>query len=261
MLQPATLAKAALTAVSLTALISGPAAIAAEFPSNGSANSEASNNIRFGGSSIGRFGPPDIDEAIDPDAMFSVERPAFDTEVFVLGEPGPDSMPNRLTFSGNRFDAGLDQVFSVGTLSYLNGQTFEGTNVSSVPLEISLSLTEPADHGFDVDYRFGFDLTPNVGEADSADQLTISERPEEHRFSVDEQDYQLDVLGFSQDRGATFVSSLQVPEDSTTQSLLFAQMRLVASGINDDTPTEVPEPSVLAGLLMIGGCFLKKRAA
>ena len=251
MLHPAILAPAALTAVSLTLFLPNTSALAVD----------SSQDALFSGSGSGSFGVPTIDESIDPDAMFSIERGSPETETFVLGEPGPDSMPNRLSFSGNSFEAAIDQTFAVGSLSYLNGQTYGGTHVSSVPLAINLKLDQPVNNRPSISYHFGFDLTPNDNSPTSADRLMISENPETQTFTVSARDYQLDVLGFSQDNGTTFANSLQVSEDSIVESTLFAQIQLAAASLDENIPAEIPEPASISGLLLLGGCFLirKKR--
>ena len=252
MLHSAILAKASLLVVSLTVLLSG----------NATAASAVDTNSRFIGDSSSRFGLPSINEETDPDAMFSTERLSPKVETFLWGEPGPNSMQNSLTFSGTQFETNLDQTFSVGTLSYLNGQTFEGTNVTSVPLEVSFDFIEPAGQQVQAAYQFGFNLTPNDEAANSADRLTVMKQPDAQTFTIADQSYQLDLLGFSRDNAVSFADSFLVPEDSVAQSTLFARIRLAASSTpNPESPVAVPEPSMMMGLLALGGYCLRKRIA
>lgn len=215
----------------------------------------------FVGESRGSFGAPTVDPAIDSEATFRVEKTSPQTEDFLLGEPGPDSAPNRLSFSGQAFSVAPQQTFSVGTLTYRNGQTFEGTNVSSVPLGIRLNLTQPLQAQRSFAYRFTFDLTPNTDQTGSADSLVISENPAPQAVLLQEETFSIELLGFSADNGNTFTRSFQIPEDQSIDSTLFAQIVPVPVDITapDSHPTKVPEPAILPGLLALGAFVRLKR--
>lgn len=241
MLHPINIIKAAFAAAVLTA-------------SMPSVNAQAA--ALFTGDSRGTFGTPLIDPSVDFEAMFSIENPDPQTEAFLLGEPGPNSTPNRLSFTGQEFSASPQQAFSVGSLTYRNGQTFEGTNVSSVPLSISLNLVQPLQTQRSFDYRFTFNLTPNTNSTGSADSLTISENPAAQRLFIQQEKFSVELLGFSPDNGSTFTRSFQVPEDQSTSSTLFAQIKPEQIDIQQpEVPTEVPEPAVLSGLLILGAAI------
>ncbi|MGB3300073.1 MAG: choice-of-anchor K domain-containing protein [Phormidesmis sp.] len=236
----------------------------------------------FMGDSNGTFGSPTIDSSVDSAATFSIEKPNSETESFVSGEPGDGSMPNKLTFVRRSFSALPNQAFSIGSLSYLNGQTFSGTNVSSVPISISLNLLEPAQTQ-QFEYSFMFNLTPNADTHSSADSLTISDNPTPQAFTLAQETYQLKVLGFSADNGVTFTRQFQVPEDQAINSVLFAQIEKEDSmpepptkptepespiqqpteptepPVQPTEPTEVPEPVLLSGLLAGGSVILLKK--
>ncbi len=241
----------------------------------------------FLGDSSGTFESPLVDQSVDPEATFSTEKPNPQSETFVLGRPGSGSMPNMLTFWSNSFAAVPEQAFAVGNLTYLNGQTFTGTHVSSVPLSIQLSLAESAQAQRTFKYTFGFDLTPNTNPGGSADNLLVSDNPQAQTFKFDQKLYSLALLGFSPDGGATFSRIFEVPEDRTISSTLYAQIKLASPehvsgqppvmppaippemppetlpempfGPPSETPVEVPEPAAVAGLLMLGGALLSKR--
>lgn len=218
------------------------------------ANAQAA--ILFSGSSRGTFGEPLVDPSIDSEATFRVENPTPQTEAFLLGAPGPDSVPNQLAFTGEEFSVATQQSFSVGTLTYQNGQTFQGTNVSGVPLSISLNLAQPSQAQRSFDYQFTFSLTPNIEQVSSADNLVISENPDPQSFSIGEESFSIELLGFSSDNGATFTRSLQVAEDQSISSILFAQIEAESVTIGqpespNGQPIEVPEPALLSGLFVI----------
>ena len=210
------------------------------------------------GSSNGSFGTPLIDPSIDSESVFSIEQPDLRTEIFTVGEPGEGSMSNKLTFTGIDFSANSDQAFSIGNLTYLNGQTFSGTNVSSVPLGVGINLLQPAQTQQQFEYRFAFNLTPNTDTGGSADSLSISENPSPQIFTVGQETYSVEILGFSPDDGATFARSFQVPEDQSIDGSLFAKVKLASmtgGGPRNEQPTDIPEPTAIAGLLVIAGAM------
>ncbi|MEO1392971.1 MAG: choice-of-anchor K domain-containing protein [Cyanobacteria bacterium J06634_5] len=245
MLYYAHLASAAFTAASLILLLPFSHAQAANL---------------FTGNGSGTFGTPLIDPDIDPDAAFSTENPREGSETFVLGEPGPGSMPNKLAFQGLPFESSANQAFKIGSLSYFNGQTFQGTNVSSVPFNISLNFTQPTESEQPFSYQFRFDLTPNEGES-SEDRLSISNNPAPQILDTQEASYRIELLGFSPDDGNSFTQSFQAPEDEVISSTLFAQIKLAT--IKQDTepflPVDIPEPAMLPGLLLLSGTLLRKK--
>lgn len=209
----------------------------------------------FVGSSRGTFGTPLVDPSIDAEATFRTETPNLLTELFFLGEPGPDSTPNQLSFTSQNFSVPSQEPFSIGTLTYRNGQTFQGTNVSSVPLNVSLNLIQPSQTQRDFDYRFTFSLTPNVEDSDSADRLTISENPAPQILSTQEGAFRIELLGFSLNAGTTFTRNFQISEDQSVSSTLFAQIQPEVIQQPDDVdpkqPMQVPEPSLITGFLML----------
>ncbi|MFK8182606.1 MAG: choice-of-anchor K domain-containing protein [Phormidesmis sp.] len=219
----------------------------------------------FVGESRGAFGAPTVDPSIDSEATFRVENPSPQTEDFLLGEPGQDSAPNRLSFTGQGFSVLSEQTFSVGSLTYRNGQTFEGTNVSSVPLGISLDLIQPLQAQRSFEYSFTFNLTPNTAQGGSADSLVISENPAPQTLLIQDKTFSIELLGFSADDGNTFVSSFQIPEDQSVSSTLFAQITPVPGDVGSPVetpngqPTRVPEPAILPSLLALGAVVRIKR--
>ncbi|MEL6814141.1 MAG: choice-of-anchor K domain-containing protein [Cyanobacteria bacterium J06598_3] len=241
----ASLTAATLTAVSLSFLLPPQQANAASI---------------FTGSSVGTFGKPTVNPETDPDALFSIENSGPQSETFVLGEADTGSMPNKLTFSGTNFSTNADQPFAIGDLSYFNGQTFIGTNVSSVPIDITLAFNQPIQAQRQFGYRFDFDLTPNT-DTSNADHLVIAEAPVPQTIVTEDTRYRIELLGFSQDNGATFGQSFETPEDMLVNSTLFAQLKLatIDRDINPPGPTEVPEPHTFAGLLLLGSVMLLRK--
>lgn len=234
----ASLTAATLTAVSLSVLLPVQQADAASI---------------FTGSSVGTFGNPTVNPNTDPDALFSIKNAAPLSETFVFGEADTGSMPNELTFSGLNFTTSANQPFAIGDFSYFNGRTFVETNVSSVPIDITLAFNQPIETQHKFGYRFNFDLTPNT-DVSNADQLVVSKNPTPQTFTAEDARYRIDLLGFSQNDGATFTQSFEAPEDTVVSSTLFAQLKLASINrdINPPSPTEIPEPHTFAGLLLLG---------
>lgn len=225
-----------------------------------SPNSKAWAAAMFTGNSSGTFGTPTIDASVDAEAMFNIEQPSEASTSFILGEPGEGSMPNQLTFTGKSFSAPDSQAFSIGDLSYTNGQTFRGTNVSSVPIEINLDFAQPTQVQQQIEYNFAFDLTPNTDIDTSADNLEISANPAVTTVTSEPESFSLELLGFSQDNGSTFTRNFQVREDQTVSSQLYAIARSIKSPIDPTTPispkpTDIPEPTMLAGLFLLGSAI------
>ncbi|MGC1310219.1 MAG: choice-of-anchor K domain-containing protein [Phormidesmis sp.] len=218
----------------------------------------------FTGNSNGTFGKPAIDPVAEPNATFSIEKSSsqgsLQGETFVSGKPGTGSMPNRLSFTGSPFTALPNRPFAAGSLFYLNGQTFRGTNVSSVPLSINLSFDQPAQAQNQFEYSIDFDLTTNRDPAGSADNLIISDDPAAQTFQFEEATYLVELLGFSQDNGNAFTRNFQVLEDQVIDSTLFAQVKLASIDPVPELPTaELPEPATVTGLLALGATTLLKR--
>lgn len=226
-----------------------------------SANTSALAAVTFTGSSSSFFGPPKINLEQDPNATFSIDSPTPGSTRFTLGKPGDSSQPNRLTFTQSDFTTTGNTPFSIGDLAFFNGQTFDGTNVSSVPLNIELGLNAIPQSRYPFQYQLAFDLTLNNTENydSEADSLAILDTTRIQSFDFEQNTYELNLLGFSQDGGQTFARSLQVSEDQTASSTLFAQITLAAIDSNRP-PTDIPEPALLSTYLLLGSLLLKKRA-
>lgn len=226
---------------------------------------QASAATIFTGNSSGTFGTPTVNSNTHPDAVFSTRNIREKGETFTFGESSSGSMPNMVSFLGKSFSTSAEKAFKVGNLSYFNGQTFIGTDVTSVPLGLNLAFEQPVSAQQQFDYRFTFDLTPNNNATSNADSLVISNNPSPQILTVDEGSYRVELLGFSQDDGTTFNRSFQAAEDEVVTSTLFAQLKLAS--INQDinqpnalTPTEIPEPASISGLLILGAAILRRKS-
>ena len=104
---------------------------------NSATVTEVYESFFFSGSGSGTFG-----SETGPAGMVAVTDNAADgSATFEWGTPAPDSFTNELHFEGADFsNISPDQEFLVGTLSYRNGDIYDGTEANSVNLSIGLAL-------------------------------------------------------------------------------------------------------------------------
>ncbi|ARV59461.1 PEP-CTERM sorting domain-containing protein [Nostocales cyanobacterium HT-58-2] len=212
--------------------------------------SSQAQGLTFLGNSSGIWGEPN--PGSNTDRVFS----GVGTSTFIWGRPRPDDFvnnygtpANRLTFAGNSFstdDAGL--LFKVGDLEYFNGKVEQNTNVVSVPLNLSLSFTNPSNLNEVFNFDFGLDNTTNSGDKpeEDADTVYVKENFGTRSFKLDGNEYLLNVIGFSQDNGKTSVSKFRVLEGEKTTAGLYARITRVTP------PEKIPEPASLVGLSLLG---------
>lgn len=176
------------------------------------------------------------------------------TNVFTTGSPLPGASTNIYQVDGLLFDTEANTQFAVANLTYTNGITITGSTVSSVPLDLTLTFTQPSGLEETFEFTFDFNFTPNTtgDPVLDADELNIANVFSTTNFNIDGTIFTLRLLGFSSDGGNTIGSTFILPEDATTQSSLFAT-------ITESVP--VPEPSSILGTLVVGGAmtFMKRK--
>ncbi len=213
--------------------------------------------ITFSGNSSGTWGIP-TSGGINTTPVFS----GVGTNSFTWGEALPDdpkfgTPANKLTFTGNSFSTNTDSAFDVGNLTYFNGSVPEGTNVDSVPLNLNLSLTNPQNLSQAFKFDFNLQNTPNDPAntpEQNADAVIVQNRFGDHHFTLDGNQYTLELTGFSQDGGKTPVSEFRVLEGQTTTAGLYARITRV--------PTEkIPESGTIVGLSTLGIYLIFRRKA
>ena len=214
-------------------------------------------SLTFQGNSSATFGTPNTVTNGNP--QFS----GVGSNTFTFGDASSSTFgtgPNELTFAGNSFSTVINSPFQVGNFTYFNGETALGTTVDSVPLNIQLAFTSPSGLS---QQSLGFDIqvvaTPNdTGDPVlDADSIFPVKRFANSNFNVGGTDYTLELIGFSQDGGATVVNEFRLPENEFTTTAAFGRITAAPPA------TAVPEPSSTVGLLALSvlgtGAMLKRK--
>ncbi|MGF1491054.1 MAG: choice-of-anchor K domain-containing protein [Microcoleaceae cyanobacterium] len=171
------------------------------------------------------------------------------------GEPTEGSFRNFLQYDGRSFTTEINQQFAVGQLTYRNGEVIQGShNLDSdnLPLEITLTFSDPLTVSNSFSYNFDILQTPNeTGDPVlDADTLSFAAQGEtDDTFTVDGVDYTLQLIGFSNDDGNTILNEFVLPEEQTVDALLYAQLTAAAV---DPRIGSTPEPGIVLGLGLFG---------
>jgi hypothetical protein len=181
------------------------------------------------------------------------------TSTFTWGDSsafgGP---PNKLSFTGDAFSSAFETKFKVGTLSYFNGTTTNGTTADTVDLALALNFTAPALGNVSGNYGFLLNSTPNSGTPDqNADFVSLPSLFSATSFLIGSTEYRVKLTGFENVVGDGFLAStateFHVREGGTATADLYAVV----------TTAPVPEPEtyalMLAGLGVVGMMARRRR--
>jgi len=158
------------------------------------------------------------------------------------------SLPNDLTFAGTAFASPFETPFTIGTLSYFNGTTFQGTEPGAVDLAVTITFTAPNSLGAVLStFTLSLNSTPNNGTPDqNADFIFFPSSFSTNVFDIGGTSYRVKLLGFDHIVGDGFLASnsneLHVREGSRATADLLAQ-------VTSQAPA-VPEPSTWAMMLL-----------
>lgn len=209
----------------------------------------------FSGSVNGSWGIP-TRGSINSESVYT----GVDTNVFTWGDPSlfEGASANQLVFEGSSFSTDAGSLFKIGDLTYRNGTVLLGTSVESVPLNLSLSFSEPPEINEVLDYGFSLQNTPNLSDDPelNADFLFVVENNAKRSFTYNDNKYTLSLAGFSQDNGKTRVNQFRALEGGKTTASVFAKIDKVTF-----SKQEIPEPGFGVGLSVLGFYLISRRKA
>ena len=179
--------------------------------------------------------------------------------------------PGSLTFAGTAFAPTVGDTFKVGTLTFHNGGTAAGSEITGIDLDISMSFDNISEANFTYHSRLGIKNTPNTEDPiASADQIVFTEGGFSAAFnilegataSVDLMAKLTTTLGLAPEGAAQDSGDLDQLFDPVASPLGF---KLTLVGLENPTGggfiSQVPEPStsimLMTGLIML--TFLSKR--
>jgi hypothetical protein len=198
----------------------------------------------LGGSSSGIWGEPNAG-SLNSDPKFT----GVGTNIFTWGEPNvPGRLVNQLLFKGNNFTGDIGSLFKIGDLTYYNGIVKLGTSVDFVPLNLELSLSNPVKRSEAFNFNFQLINTPNgsIDPQENADFVVVSENFGDRNFIFNNEEYTIELTGFSQDNGITSTNQFRVLEEKETTAAIFARITTLKPA------KKVPEPGAIAGLSLLG---------
>lgn len=149
--------------------------------------------------------------------------------------------------------------FAVGSLTFDNGQTLDGSNLTGIDLDVLVQVfgALPSPLGtFDCGLTIQNTINPSP---DSV--LFVSINPATYGFSADGVDYTFTLNGFSADGGATILSQFSVPEDGSQTIALYGSISPTGSLVPDAGNTLILLGSTLLSLVAIGRCQARAMAA
>jgi hypothetical protein len=169
----------------------------------------------------------------------------------------PSTTDNQFTFDGLGFSGISENTpFAIGNFTYKNGSTIYSTGINGVDLEVGLTLTSPISLTDNYTFKFSIVNTTNsTGDPVlDGDIVNVISSYAPTTFTSAGVIYTLNLLGFSNDNGATIRTDFSSPENATQNAKLYARL-------TSEIP-KVPEPSTVLlfgfGLLSLVG--LRRRS-
>ncbi|WP_377475575.1 MAG: choice-of-anchor K domain-containing protein [Microcoleus anatoxicus] len=144
---------------------------------------------------------------------------------FSLGTP---EFASFVQFDGTNFSTGTDSNFTIGKLTYQNGENDAGSEPKGdIPLNITLSVTQPESNTQTFKFVVKNQVTVNsTGDAVlDGDRLLFSGAGlSKDRIKVAGVEYTLDLFGFTSDGGKSTVGQFDSPEDTTATATLLGKI-------------------------------------
>jgi len=200
----------------------------------------------FSGTATGSWANPVLDPGGGPYSIIN-NNDAGGTATFLWGDGASfGSPPCSFTFNGVGSDgapgwtADAETPFDIGAFSYYNGTIASGTGANGIDLLVALVITDPLNVANT--YTFAFDITntPNsTGDpVKDGDIVTVVTGYSPTTFWYGSTEYTLNILGFSNDLGATIRTDFSSPESASASAHLYAR-------ITQELGPVVPEPTTL----------------
>ena len=199
--------------------------------------------ISFSGNTSGIF--------VNPTGPWGMSVSGVGTNDFKWGVPYY-SVWSELAFGGTNF-AGVvpDEFFNLGTLRYVNGTAWAGTEAYSVDLRANLAFTSPIGLSQNFDFDFTLVNTPNIGTpTQNADSVYLTSLFPTTTFTVDGIDYTLQMGfgsitgGSSPGSGFTDVDEFFVQEGAWASAQLVGLIKAL-----NPPPPSVPDAGSTLGLM------------
>ena len=201
-------------------------------------------DIIFAGLAGGEWGKPD---GTNKKLVTDTQNKKDGFSSFEWGQPAyPEDWPqaNSLVFTKDQvFDAGLNEPFSVGELTYFNGSVEVKTVPDYVPLKIDLDFGTGPGKSPVFEYDLNLNTTNDDGVLDEdawSDFVFFPDSFSPKEFKYDGKDYTLELMGFSKDEGDTIESQFRVREQEGDSAELFAKIteapKKKPPGDTDSTP-------------------------
>lgn len=175
--------------------------------------------------------------------------------------------------SGFKFDSAAppsviietETNFLLGTFTHFNFPTTLGTFPNAVDLDVSLDIGSIQNFK----YTFNIDETPNgpfvtcpsfqVSNTPCDDRITFGSGFTDQTFSIDGEEFTLQLAGFSSTANSLNpISSLVTEENRASTAFLFGR---ITTPINPGpgTPVSTPEPGALIGFSLLGLYWFNRR--
>lgn len=151
------------------------------------------------------------------------------TPRFTWGEAVDGSPPNRFTFQPNNIDVNLGKEFSLGTLSYFNGTTREGTNPSRVSLSVYGQFSKPtAEKVKLLTNNFYITTTTNTQDPDASADVVHLGAAGAVQVQINNKIFELRILGFAlpgREQPFSRLLKFRIGEKKSASAELLAELR------------------------------------
>ncbi len=180
----------------------------------------------------------------------------INTRSFTWGDPSNFGVgANNLQFTGTSFNVPLETQFKLGTLSYFNGTTAQGTNATSIDLVTSLGFVQPSIPAFTSSFKLGLNSTVNTNDpVASADYVSFSNMTSSNSFKINGITYHVQITGFKNVIGDGYLYS-------SAREFHVLEGRRAQADLYGTVTATVPEPEtyamMVAGLAALG--FIARR--